>query len=388
MAGYLQDTNGIWFHGYYVTSNKVNGIKWCRANGWAMVTTVEVLSLMPTNHPARSNLLEILRRHIAGIESVQQPSGMWRQILDYDDPGNWEETSSTAMFTYCIARAVNRGWIDPTNLVAAHNGFVAIGRNIRTNGVVVGTCQGTGLDTRTSFYLGRSRPDDDMHGRGPVLLAGAEILSSSYPVSPALSLVKEGSHGILSWPAAFGGYTLETTTNLADWTVFPGSPVNLGGQLVVTDNFSQLRFYSLRPPFGTNFEAELLSYPAYETNGATTSVISDASASGGAWFSFNAIAVGNSIEFTLPRIPAGSYQLALRFRGATNRGQLSLQLDGSPPGGTLDQYRPSAAYVQTNFGSVLFPVAANHVVRLTVTGRNASASAYTLSADRFTLTPQ
>ena len=74
MAGYLQDTNGLWYHGYYCTNHYVNGIKWGRANGWAMVTTAEVLSVMPTNHPARATLLNILRRHIAGVEAVQAPT--------------------------------------------------------------------------------------------------------------------------------------------------------------------------------------------------------------------------------------------------------------------------------------------------------------------------
>jgi hypothetical protein len=43
IAGYLQDANGLWFHGYYLTTHSVNGIKWGRGNGWALVSTVEVL---------------------------------------------------------------------------------------------------------------------------------------------------------------------------------------------------------------------------------------------------------------------------------------------------------------------------------------------------------
>jgi len=101
-------------HGYYCTNHYVNGIKWGRGNGWAMVTTAEVLSVMPTNHPARANLLNILRRHIAGVEVVQASDGMWHQVLDH--PEVWEETSCTALYAYSIARAVNHGWIDPTNM--------------------------------------------------------------------------------------------------------------------------------------------------------------------------------------------------------------------------------------------------------------------------------
>jgi unsaturated rhamnogalacturonyl hydrolase len=178
MAGYLQDTNGFWFHGYFVGSRRVNGFKWGRANGWAMLATTEVLSVMPTNHPAFTILLDILRRHIAAVAAVQQPSGMWRQILDYDNRANWEETSCTAMFAYCIARAVNRGWIEPSNISLARNAFVGICKKITPAGGINGTCQLTLIGTSASYYLKRARPPNDMHGRGPVMLAGAEILSS------------------------------------------------------------------------------------------------------------------------------------------------------------------------------------------------------------------
>jgi rhamnogalacturonyl hydrolase YesR len=178
MAGYLQDTNGLWFHGYYHRTHSVNGIKWGRANGWAMIATTEVLSVLPANHPARAKLLDILRRHIAGVEAVQAPDGMWHQVLDH--PEVWEETSCTAMYAYSIARAVNRGWINPTNNVVARKAFAAIARlQVSANGSVSNICPGTGLNTNIAYYTNKiSLPPstDDRHGPGLVLLAGAEIL--------------------------------------------------------------------------------------------------------------------------------------------------------------------------------------------------------------------
>ena len=183
IAGYLQDTNGLWFHGWYVKTRSANGIKWGRANGWAMIATTEVLSVLPTNHPARADLLKILRRHIAGVEAVQAPDGMWHQVLDH--PEVWEETSCTAMFAYSIARAVNRGWIDPTNLVVARKAFAAIAQmEVSPTGVVSNICPGTGLNRNIAYYTNQIslRPTtDDRHGPGPVMLAGAELLLSSKP---------------------------------------------------------------------------------------------------------------------------------------------------------------------------------------------------------------
>jgi rhamnogalacturonyl hydrolase YesR len=174
VARRLQDADGVWWHGYYENARDHSPIKWGRGNGWAMVATVEVLSAMPENHPDRAKLLDILRRHIDGIKPLQAPSGMWRQVLDH--PELWEETSCTAMFTYSIARAVNRGWIDPSNMAVARKGFAGICQHVTPKGIVKDTCQGTGIGTNLQFYVDRARPEDDMHGRGPVMLAGAEIL--------------------------------------------------------------------------------------------------------------------------------------------------------------------------------------------------------------------
>lgn len=177
MAKRLQDTDGVWYHGYFVNKHERSPYKWGRANGWAMVATVEVLSALPNDNPNRGKLLEILRKQIKGIEKLQASDGMWHQVLDH--PELWEETSCTAMFAYSIARAVNRGWIGASNMNIARKAFEGICHHVTPEGVVNGTCQGTGIGTTLQFYEDRKRPSDDMHGPGPVMLAGAEILIGS-----------------------------------------------------------------------------------------------------------------------------------------------------------------------------------------------------------------
>ena len=255
MAGYLQDTNGLWFHGYYTNTHTVNGVKWGRANGWAMVTTAEVLSAMPTNHPARTNLLNILRRHIAGIESVQATDGMWHQVVDH--PEVWEETSCTAMFAYSIARAVNRGWIDPTNLAVARRAFAAIAQlQVSASGNISNICPGTSLNTTLSYYANEVPATDDRHGPGPVMLAGAEIL-----LTPRLGISQNGNQAAISWNAGLSNFNLCATTNLADWSVWTNLPVITNWQSVVTDSNAQL------PLFPVEFPVAGLSARAAEFRG-------------------------------------------------------------------------------------------------------------------------
>jgi unsaturated rhamnogalacturonyl hydrolase len=177
-AALEQDTDGLWFHGYFVAQKRHAPFKWGRGNGWAMVTMVETLSAMSPQDPMRPKLLKILRRQIEGLKGVQAPDGAWRQVLD--KPQLWEETSCTAMFAYGIARAVNRGWIGPDNMAIARKAFAAVARNVNAHGAVSGTCQGTNIGTDLDFYISRQRPADDPHGWGPVMLAGTEILSGRY----------------------------------------------------------------------------------------------------------------------------------------------------------------------------------------------------------------
>lgn len=173
-AAMEQDTDGLWFHGYFVNEKKHAPFKWGRGNGWVTVTIVETLSAMPENDPLRPQVLEIFRKQIDGLKKVQAPDGQWRQVLDH--PELWEETSCTAMFTYGIARAVNRGWLAPSYMDMARKAFAGLSKNVTADGVVNETCEGTSIGQTLEFYKNRKRPSNDPHGRGPVLLAGTEIL--------------------------------------------------------------------------------------------------------------------------------------------------------------------------------------------------------------------
>ncbi|MEO8301395.1 MAG: glycoside hydrolase family 88 protein [Rhizomicrobium sp.] len=177
-AALEQDSDGLWFHGYFDDTKTHAPFKWARGNGWVTVTLAETLSAMPDNDPLRPQLIAILRKQVDGIRSLQTSSGMWRQVLD--KPELWEETSSTAMFAYGIARAVNRGWLPASDMQIARRAFAGVAKNVTPEGAVQNTCAGTNIGTTLEFYINRPRPDDDPHGRGPTLLAGAELLAAKH----------------------------------------------------------------------------------------------------------------------------------------------------------------------------------------------------------------
>lgn len=165
-------------HFWYSDRAQPVTVFWGRANGWALMAQVELLDRLPPRHPLRPALLRLLQRHIDGIAAVQSESGLWHQLLER--PDSFLETSCTAMFTYAVARAVNRGYVDLRFAAIARRGWEGVLSRIRPDGAVEGVCAGTGVSDDIAFYSHRPTPLNDVHGTGAVLLAGAEILALNH----------------------------------------------------------------------------------------------------------------------------------------------------------------------------------------------------------------
>ncbi|MFC6859156.1 glycoside hydrolase family 88/105 protein [Zunongwangia atlantica] len=166
---------GIYMHGWVESMNIKPEFHWARANGWAVMAMIELLEVLPENHPGREDVLEQLRLHIQGLASYQDATGFWHQLIDRND--SYLETSATAIYTYAIAKAINNGYVNemtygPMVLLA----WNAVETKIDKDGTVDGTCVGTGMGFDPAFYYHRPTHKYAAHGYGPVLLAGAEII--------------------------------------------------------------------------------------------------------------------------------------------------------------------------------------------------------------------
>ncbi len=158
---------------------------WARANGWALLTMCEVLDALPENHPGRAEVLWLFREHARSLASMQGKDGFWHQLLDRND--SYFETSATAIYVYCLARAINKGWIDASVYgPVAMLGWNAVATKVTDKGQVEDTCVGTGMGFDCSFYYYRPVSVFAAHGYGPVIWAGAEmvnLLRSQHPKS-------------------------------------------------------------------------------------------------------------------------------------------------------------------------------------------------------------
>ena len=167
---------GLFMHGWVEGMTEHPEFRWARANGWALMTIVELLEVLPENHPQRPQILELLRAHAKGLAAQQSGHGFWHQLLDRQD--SYLETSATAIYTYSLARAINRGWIDATAYApAALLGWNAVSTKVNAKGQVEGTCVGTGMAFDPAFYYFRPVSPYAAHGYGPVVLAGAEVFT-------------------------------------------------------------------------------------------------------------------------------------------------------------------------------------------------------------------
>jgi rhamnogalacturonyl hydrolase YesR len=167
---------GLYMHGWVEGMSVHPEFHWARANGWGILTAVELLDVLPENHTGRSAVLELLKAHARGLASCQSGSGFWHQLLDRTD--SYLETSATAIYVYAISRAINQGWLDakayaPMVLL----GWNAVSTKVTDKGQVEGTCVGTGMGFDPAFYYHRPINTYAAHGYGPVLLAGAEVIN-------------------------------------------------------------------------------------------------------------------------------------------------------------------------------------------------------------------
>jgi unsaturated rhamnogalacturonyl hydrolase len=165
----------LYMHGWVQDMNVHPEFYWARCNGWALLAMTELLDVLPENHPGRSEVLDLLRSHIRGIANLQSGNGLWHQLLNRND--SYLETSATAIYTYCIAHSINKGWID----AQAHGPMAVLGWNavqtkVNSKGEVEGTCVGTGMSFDPAFYYNRPVNVAAAHGYGPVIMAGAEMI--------------------------------------------------------------------------------------------------------------------------------------------------------------------------------------------------------------------
>jgi unsaturated rhamnogalacturonyl hydrolase len=185
---------GLFFHGWDEKkqqdwASKTTGTSsnfWGRAIGWYGMALVDVLDWMPTNNPARPEIIGTLRKLCAGILKYQDPeSGIWYQIVDQGGrQGNYLEASASCMFVYVLAKSLNHRYltrdVEPA-VLKGYNGIITrLIREDKERQVSLTQCcsvagLGYGRDGSYEYYIKEPIGDNDLKGVGPFILAGLEV---------------------------------------------------------------------------------------------------------------------------------------------------------------------------------------------------------------------
>lgn len=186
---------GLYFHAWdeskqAVWADKETGLApqfWSRGMGWLAMAMVDVLDSLPESETElRKTMIEILNEFAADIVKYQdQETGTWWQIPNRpNEVGNYRESSATAMFTYMLAKGVNKGYLPESYrpiAIKAFNGMVnefitlhADGKiSVDSHCLVAGL--GFGRDGSYDYYMTEPIVSNDAKVVGPFIFAGVEV---------------------------------------------------------------------------------------------------------------------------------------------------------------------------------------------------------------------
>ena len=159
---------------------------WGRGLGWYAMALVDILDVIPAEKTAlRAPLLAMIPELAAGLVRHQDATGTWFQIMDMPAaPGNYREASASAMFTYFLAKGINRGYLGATYRSAAQKAWAGLldefvvvhaDGSFHLANVCAGAGLGYGRDGSFRYYMSEPAIDNDPKGLGPAIMAGIQI---------------------------------------------------------------------------------------------------------------------------------------------------------------------------------------------------------------------
>lgn len=146
-------------------------IFWSRGNGWVYAGVVNILRLLPDDHPLRADYLELYLAMSKTIAGLQQANGLWRVSLLGGEQFSVPETSGSAFMTYGLAWGVNNGHLEEdTYAPVVLKGWQALVDAVQDDGKL-GWVQPVGFAPDSVF-----ESDSHLYGVGAFLLAAEQLL--------------------------------------------------------------------------------------------------------------------------------------------------------------------------------------------------------------------
>jgi len=318
----LQDpTTKLWYRDEsYKTKLSPNGLKihWGRGQGWIAAGLAITLTELPTDRSEYGTYRTRFIELMKALRVRQREDGFWN--MNVADPHDFPapETSATALITFAMAQGINLGILSSTTYrPVAAKAWNAMVATTIRNDGFLGYCQKTGLEPVPP--TSSKYPDDDSTSNACV---GVFLLAGT--AMNDLS-TKAGKATVTRYEAE----SMATTVSAGDL------------QIDVTSKY----------------------------------------ASGGASNSATLNAVNDQVRFTATNVPAGTYNLRVRFRRSPGNGIWQLTSNGVETGSTTDGYDVDPHYAEVDVGTVYYSTTANRVYGFKAVGKNVASNGYGIGID-------
>ena len=191
---------GLYYHGYDESrqmywANPETGCSpnfWLRAMGWFLVAMVDVLERMDEQlYYEYRSIMAMLKDAAEAMVRFQDPdTGMFWQVIDKPGiPGNYLETSGTALFAYAMLKGVRLGYLPKRFSAYGEKAFygtcdkylgVSTDGKLQLSGIclVAGLGGASHRDGSLEYYFSEPVVENDAKGVGPLLLAYTEVLAA------------------------------------------------------------------------------------------------------------------------------------------------------------------------------------------------------------------
>ena len=167
----LQRDNGLFYH------SPDAPFFWGRGNGWMAAGMTELLNNLPPTNADRATIMDSYLKMMESLRHYQRDNGLWGQLIDSQEA--WDETSSSAMFTYAMIMGVKKGWLKKSIYTpVARKAWLGLLTYLNAQGDISNVCEGTNRKNDYQYYLDRKSKTGDMHGQAPLLWCAWALLQN------------------------------------------------------------------------------------------------------------------------------------------------------------------------------------------------------------------
>jgi rhamnogalacturonyl hydrolase YesR len=150
-----------------------NKVFWARGNGWVYAGVVNILRILPKDHPSYPRYMKLFKDMSATIADIQHENGLWRVSLLAKEKYASPETSGSSFLTYGLAWGLNNGHLDvETYGPVVRKGWQALVEAVADDGKL-GWVQPVGSAPDSVFET-----DSHLYGVGAFLLAASQMIQA------------------------------------------------------------------------------------------------------------------------------------------------------------------------------------------------------------------